>query len=115
MPTDDREPDKMNDKDPQLWATLAQWASENAPAILAPALSFVIAGLRVIYGGGERRQVFLEAALCGLATVSIVPALEWLGLPQSMATFAGGMVGFVGVEKLRAYADKLIGLKVKGR
>jgi lambda family phage holin len=49
--------------------------------------------------------------LCGLATVATVPGLEWFGLPESMATFVGGAVGFIGVAKLSAYADKILGLK----
>lgn len=97
----------MTDKDPALWAALFQWVAENSVHIWPPMLSVGIASLRVIYGGGHGRQVVLEGALCGLATLSIVPALQWIGVPDGLATFAGGTVGFVGVDKLRAYADKI--------
>ena len=102
----------MPEKDPALWAALLAWIGSVAPQLYAPALSVVIAVLRVVYGGGGSRQMVLEGLLCGLATLSLVPLLEWLGLPSNMATFCGGLVGFIGVEKLREYADRLIGRKV---
>lgn len=95
----------MPDK-PETWALIAAWFSQHEPVLYAAGMSVVIAVLRVIYGGGTRRQMTIEGVLCGALTLSIVPALEFFGLPQSMATFAGGMVGFLGVEKLRALADR---------
>jgi lambda family phage holin len=102
----------MHEKDPALWASLLAWLSTIAPSVSAPILSVMIAVARVIYGGGGRRQMIMEGLLCGLVTVSLVPLLEFLGFPSNMATFAGGAVGFIGVEKLRDYADRLISEKV---
>ena len=98
---------RMNDQ-PDLIAQILGWISAVAPQLYAPALSVTIAVFRVIYGGGSHRQMLLEGAMCGLATLSLVPALQYLGLPDNMATFAGGAVGFLGVEKLRELADKFI-------
>lgn len=98
----------MPEKNPDLWVSILAWLGTVAAALYAPGLSVAIAALRVVYGGGNRRQMIIEGSLCGLCTLSLVPLLEWLGLPSSMATFAGGAVGFVGVEKLRNYADKFI-------
>ena len=61
-----------------------------------------------------RHSLLLEGALCGLITLALVPLLEWMGLPQGMATFAGGMVGFMGVEKLRGYSDVFMSRKAQG-
>lgn len=105
---------KMPEKSPDLWAAVLAWVSQVMPQLYAPTLSVVIAVLRVIYGGGNRRQMLLEGALCGLATLSVVPLLQWLGLPANMATFAGGCVGFIGVEKLRELADKFLTSKASG-
>lgn len=97
---------KMPEKNPDLWLAVLAWLQAVAPSLYAFALSVTVAVLRVIYGGGTRRQMFLEGALCGLATLMMVPLLEFFGLPQNMATFVGGLVGFVGVEKVRDIAVK---------
>jgi len=89
---------------PDTWTALLAWLSVIAPQLYAFALSVTIAVIRVIYGGGNRRQMIMEGALCGLATLTLIPLLEWAGLPQSMATFIGGATGFLGTEKLRELA-----------
>ncbi|WP_457977098.1 phage holin, lambda family [Pseudomonas aeruginosa] len=106
---------QMPEKDPSLWAALLAWLSLYQPQLYASGLSVGIAILRVVYGGGTRRQMLLEGALCGLVTLALVPLLEWMGLPQSMATFAGGAVGFMGVEKLRDVADRIADWKLPRR
>lgn len=100
------------DQDPSLWAAFIAWVASHHPQLYAFGLSVAIAVVRVIYGKGGWRQMCLEGALCGLATLTMVPLLAYFGLPDSMATFAGGAVGFMGVEKLRDYADRIIGKKV---
>lgn len=97
---------RMPEKNPELWVALLAWLQINSPSLYAFGLSVAIAAVRVIYGGGTRRQIVLEGVLCGLTTLALVPLLEWLGLPQNMATFVGGTVGFVGTEKLRELAIK---------
>ncbi|HDS1816294.1 TPA: phage holin, lambda family [Pseudomonas putida] len=104
----------MTEKDPGLWAALIAWVIAHQPHLGAAGLSVAIAVLRVVYGEGNRRQVLLEGALCGLITLALVPLLEWMGLPQGMATFAGGAVGFMGVEKLRGYSDQFLSRKAQG-
>ena len=104
----------MSEKDPGLWAALITWVIAHQPQLSAAGLSVVIAALRVVYGGGTRRQMMLEGALCGLITLALVPLLAWMGLPQGMATFAGGMVGFMGVERLRSYSDLFLSRKAQG-
>ncbi|WP_430305066.1 phage holin, lambda family [Pseudomonas mosselii] len=104
----------MPEKDPGLWAALIAWVIAHQPQLYAAGLSVAIAVFRVMYGGGNRRQMLLEGALCGLITLALVPLLEWMGLPPGMATFAGGMVGFMGVEKLRGYSDLFLSRKAQG-
>jgi len=105
---------QMPEKDPGLWAAISAFLSVHGSQVYAVLMSFAVAALRVVYGGGGRRQMLLEGALCGLAALAMVPLLEYLGLPSSMAIFAGAAVGFVGVEKLREYADRLLGRKAGG-
>ncbi|MBW6267955.1 phage holin family protein, partial [Pseudomonas aeruginosa] len=40
---------------------------------------------------------------------------EFFGVPQSMATFIGGWIGFLGVEKIRDLADRYAGIKLPRR
>lgn len=96
-------------------ASLVGWLQSISPALAAVVLSVVTAGLRVVYGGGTYRQMFLEAMLCGAVTLALVPLLQWLGMPDNMATFAGGMTGFVGVEELRRWAIRLGQRKAEGQ
>lgn len=101
------------DHDPSLSAAFVAWVASHHPQLYAFGLSVAIAVVRVIYGNGGWRQMALEGALCGLATLTLVPLLAYFGLPDSMATFVGGAVGFMGVEKLREYADRIIGKKIE--
>ncbi|WP_288074297.1 phage holin, lambda family [Pseudomonas sp.] len=103
----------MNEHTDSL-AGLIGWLQSISPALAAVVLSIVTAGLRVVYGGGTYRQMFLEAALCGAVSLALVPLLQWLGLPADMAIFAGGCVGFIGVEELRRWAIKLGQRKAEG-
>lgn len=96
-------------------ASLIGWLQAASPATAAVGLSIVTAGLRVVYGGGSGRQVLIESALCGAVTLSLVPLLQWIGMPQNMATFAGGAVGFVGVEELRRWAIRFGQRKSDGK
>lgn len=88
----------------KIFAAISQWFVHHQVAINAVGLSMLISVARVVYGGGRARQVALESVLCGLVTVALIPLLELLGLPQSMASFIGGCVGFIGVDKLREIA-----------
>lgn len=99
------------EKDPTFWAAVSALVSLYSTQIYAFVLSVGIAGVRVIYGGGTHRQAILEAILCGLVTLAIVPLLAHFGLPESMATFAGGACGFLGTEKLREISDRILSRK----
>ncbi|MBI7277208.1 phage holin, lambda family [Pseudomonas aeruginosa] len=103
---------KMPEKDPSFWSAALAWLTTVSPQLYALALSVVVAVTRVIYGGGTRRQALMEGALCGLVTLTIVPLLTYFNLPENMAAFAGGFVGFLGVEKIRAVAERYVNSKV---
>jgi lambda family phage holin len=101
----------MPDK-PDTWALMLAWLNQHAPILYPAGLSFAMAVLRITYGGGSRRQMLVEGVLCGGLTLTIISGLEFFGLPQSMATFVGGWVGFLGVEKIRSIADRLTDFKL---
>ncbi|NBF11879.1 phage holin, lambda family [Pseudomonas sp. Fl4BN1] len=93
---------------PFLWPSKAF-----QPQIYAGGMAAIVAVFRVIYGGGSRRKMVLEAVICGLIGSSLIPLLEYFTLPADLATFAGCMVGFVGVEKLRDYSDRFMSRKAE--
>src|SRR3546814_3884705 len=66
---------KMPDR-PETWQAVLAWLQTIVPSLYAFGLSVTVAVLRVVYGGGTSRQMILEGALCGLATLTLVPLLE---------------------------------------
>lgn len=104
----------MPDK-PDTWIIVIAWLNQHSPTLYAGALSAIVGGLRIIYGGGTRRQALLEASLCTLITIGLIPVLEYFGLPQNLATAAGVFIGFLGVKKLSAWADRFADFKFPSR
>lgn len=104
----------MPDK-PDTWAIVLAWLSQHSPILYAAGLSCAMAVLRITYGGGNRRQMLVEGAIFGGLTLTMISGLEFFGLPQSMATFVGGWVGFLGVEKVRVIADRITDFKLPNR
>ena len=104
----------MPDK-PDTWAVAFAWLNDHSPLMGAAFLSAGMAVLRITYGGGSRRQMLVEGAICGGLTVTMISGLEFFGLPQTMSTFVGGWVGFLGVEKIRTLADRYLGTKLPSR
>ena len=98
---------KMPEKNPDLWAAFSAWLSVHQPQVYAGFMAAAVAMLRVVYGGGKRRQILLEGAICGLIGVALIPLLEWMAMPPNLATFGGCMVGFIGVEHLRDWAVRI--------
>lgn len=74
-----------------------------------------MAVLRITYGGGTRRQMLVEGAICGGLTLTMISGFEFFGLPQSMAAFVGGWVGLLGVDKVRSIADRVTDFKLPAR
>lgn len=102
-------------KDPTAWAIALAWLAQHAPVIYATSLSALISALRIIYRGGTRKAVLLESVLCGCITLAILSGLSLLGLPQEAAAFVGGMIGLLGVDKVRNLAERFAGAKISRR
>ena len=104
----------MPDK-PDTWLIVIAWLSQHTPALYAAGLAVSISALRIIYGGGTKKAAFLESLLCGCITLAMLSGFESRGIPQSAAGIVGGMIGLLGVDKIRAYADRFAGFKLPGR
>lgn len=78
-------------------------------------LAVIIAALRVVYDKEETSavRVALEAFLCGLLAVAAGSAIQAMGLNQDWMLFAGGMIGFIGSQSIRTFAETFIRNKVK--
>jgi len=98
-------------KDPGLWAMLLGWLSEHQPVLYGMLLAMGTAFLRVVYGGGKHRKALFESAMCGAISLTLMSGMDWAGVPESAAGFVGGMVGFLGVETVRGYAQVFLGKK----
>lgn len=99
---------KMPEKDLGLLAWLLAWADAHWPALYGFILSVVISWLRVTYSGGAIRQRLLESALCGAISLSVMSGLDLLGIPATASGFVGGSIGFLGVEKIREFAGRML-------
>ena len=98
-----------------LWTVILGWLKLNWPTIYGAVLAVLIAYARIIYDGVNRKNRWLEALLCGALALTINGFLEGVGLPSSLTPFAGEMVGFIGVDKLREIAIKFLNTKATRR
>lgn len=96
-----------------LWPLIYAWLNQSAPALYATGLSFGMAVLRILYAGETHRRMLVDGMICSGMTLTLIGALEFFQLPQNMAVFFGGCIGFLGVEKIRLlvnrYVDGMIG------
>lgn len=103
---------KMNDKDVGFWADVLNGLKNSWPQISGAFLAAIVCYGRLIYDGVDRKNKWIEGVLCGALSLGISSGLEVLGLSISMSPFVGGLVGFIGVEKLRGIAIRAISRRV---
>lgn len=92
-----------NGHDP--WLSLCIWVRVHAADIYGVVLAMVTGGLRAAYTGDGWQRVLLEGAFCGAICMTIDGSLDYisahLGFPGAPVPFVGGMIGFIGVERIR--------------
>ena len=88
---------------------------ETPPEVIGAVTAVLIAVLRVIYDGKERRpmRILLEAILCGALSFTASAGIEAVGLDPDWAIFAGGMIGYLGADTARSVALKYLKDKTK--
>ena len=89
-------------------------AKDIPPTVLGALLAVIIALLRVMYDREETSAIrmLLESTLCGALALISGSAINALGWSQDWTLFAGGVIGFVGSQSIRTYADLLIKSKI---
>jgi len=102
----------MPDKDPILLAGL--WAILPDP-VRAAIVGALVALIRVMYDGSEPSVVrrLLECALCGAIALCVASGAQALGITGDIATFAGGAIGLVGADTVRAWAKRIAERRVR--
>ncbi|KON79409.1 phage holin, lambda family [Azoarcus sp. PA01] len=102
----------MPDKYLSLWAAL--WDALPDP-IRAAIVGAAVALIRVMYDGREPSIVrrLLECTLCGAIALSIASLAEALGIQGDYSTFAGGAIGLLGADTVRAWATRIGEQRIK--
>ncbi|MDC9614905.1 phage holin, lambda family [Xenorhabdus khoisanae] len=95
-------------ENPDLWPGLVDGLKNSWPQISGAILAAGICYGRLIYDGVERKNKWIEGVLCGALSWGISSGLELFGISGSAAPFVGGLVGFIGVEKIREFAIRAI-------
>lgn len=96
---------KMPNNDPNIWLILGAYIHQNYNAIVGFTMAFFMSLLRAAFLRQKTsfRQRILDGAICGALTLSSMSLLNHLGFSEGLATFIGGMLGFIGAEKIREY------------
>lgn len=105
----------MPDKDPSVWLIVIAYIQQNYNAITGFVMAFFMSMLRAwfLQAKSTCRQRLLDGAICGALTLSCMSLLTHFGTGESLSTFIGGMLGFVGAEKIREFLFALIRKKIE--
>ncbi|BFQ93266.1 phage holin, lambda family [Gallibacterium anatis] len=105
---------KMPEKDPNVWLIVWAYIQQNYNAITGFVMAFFMSMLRAwfLQQKSSYRQRILDGAICGALTLSCMSLLNHFGLHENLSTFIGGMIGFIGAEKIREFLFKFITKKV---
>lgn len=90
------------------------WESMPDP-VRAAIVGTLVALLRVMYDDKEPSIVrrLLECTLCGAIALCVASGAQALGLQGDYSTFAGGAIGLIGADTVRAWARRLAERRVK--
>lgn len=88
---------------------------EIPPSLAGVLMAVVVAVIRVIYDKEETSfvRIALESVLCGALALTAGSAINALGYDQNWTLFAGGMIGFMGSQSIRAIANRFINKRLK--
>ncbi|WP_409097264.1 MULTISPECIES: phage holin, lambda family [Providencia] len=84
-------------------------ALKNAwPQLSGVALAIFIRYAIFIYDGDTRKNKWAECLLCGALSWAVISGAEFIGIPEAASGMIGGAIGFLGVEKIRDIAHRMI-------
>lgn len=79
----------------------SEWLIDYLPAVFSAFSSTIIAFFMGIYESKPFLQTVSGSIICGIFTIAISGSLEHLGLPENAVNLTGGIIGFIGVDKIR--------------
>ncbi|WP_233268402.1 phage holin, lambda family [Pantoea sp. BAV 3049] len=92
----------------------SEWILEYLPAVFSALSSMLIAFFMGIYDSKPIWKIVSGPFICGIFTLAISGSLEHLGLPENAVNLIGGIIGFVGVEKIRELIEGKLSKRLGG-
>ncbi|MCU6327470.1 phage holin, lambda family [Enterobacter quasiroggenkampii] len=87
---------------PGFWATTFLWIKNNAPSVYGGLTAFGIAALVGLKNRESWKDSMISGALCMLIAMSVINALDQLGMDKDYATLIGTFVGGLGANRCMA-------------
>jgi lambda family phage holin len=97
-----------------FWEISLKWIAENAPAIYAGLAAIGVSSMMSIKDGKPKKYTITSAIVCGIIGMSLSGLMTHFGLPANASSLVGGVVGFLGADKLRDMANTLVNRRVSG-
>ncbi len=78
-------------------------------------MAVMISIIRVVYDREETSllRILLESLICGFLSLAAGSAFAAMGYGDGWYLFAGGVIGFLGSQTIRALAYKIIDRRIK--
>lgn len=101
-------------KNPDVWATIWNWVALHMNSINSFVLTFIIAFLRIVYVGKERKcwRILVECLLCGSLAVASESLFEYFQMPAKLAIALGAIIAMFGIDQVRLFAKNYVDKKV---
>lgn len=101
-------------KNPDVWATIWGWVVLHMNSINNFFLTFIIAFLRIVYVGKERKcwRILVECLLCGSLAIASESLFEYFQMPAKLAIALGAIIAMFGIDQVRLFAKNYVDKKV---
>lgn len=105
----------MNDpSNPGFWVESIKWIAEFTPSIYAGLAAIGVSLLMDIKDGKPGKYIIAASCVCGIIALSLSGLLQHFGLPDNSAAAVGGVIGFVGADKLRDIVISVVARRTGG-
>lgn len=94
------------------WADIIYTLKSAWPQLSGVVFAAFIRYAGLIYDGDTRKKRWAECLLCGALSWAIISSAEFIGIPNGASGMIGGTVGFLGIEKIREIAHRMINKKL---